>query len=256
MAPIATLVVEDEPEIARLISQALAPHGFAVTAVGTGREALACCQEEPPDLAIIDLGLPDGDGLDLLRRLQQTCPCAVIILTGRADVADRVLGLELGADDYLVKPFDPRELAARARTVMRRYQASEVATERRSGEKGGNWAEPHSKTEWSIARFGPWAFDPGTFSLRHDDGAEQILTAAEAELLLAFLRHPNRILSREALAGGVRLEAFDRSIDVRVSRLRKKLRDHPNTPKIIKTVYGAGYLFALPVTWEAGPISL
>ncbi len=254
MAPIATLVVEDEPEIARLIAQALAPHGFAVTTVGTGREALACCQEQAPDLVIIDLGLPDGDGLDLLRKLQQSCPCAVIILTGRADVADRVLGLELGADDYLVKPFDTRELAARARTVMRRYQASEVVAERRSSEKRGG-AEPHARPEGSIARFGPWVFDSGTFSLCHDDGTEQILTSAEAELLLTFLRQPNRILSREALAGGARLEAFDRSIDVRVSRLRKKLGDHPHTPKIIKTVYGTGYLFALSVTWGPGHIA-
>lgn len=226
------------------------------------------CGTVAPDLAIIDLGLPDCEGLDLLKKLQACYPCAVIILTGRAEVADRVLGLELGADDYLVKPFDPRELAARARTVIRRYQLGEAATgARRTAAAADPAAAIASLPAASplsvgvplpagapsaalVAHFGAWAFDPATFRLHHAEGEAQTLTATEVALLMTFLQQPNRILTREALAGTHALEAFDRSIDVRVSRLRKKLRDDPHAPKIIKTVYGAGYLFALPVVWR------
>lgn len=234
---VATLIVEDEPDVAHLIARALEPFGFAPTIAPTAAAALAQCEAAPPELAIIDLGLPDRDGLELLRELQWRFPCAVIILTGRAAVADRVLGLELGADDYLVKPFDARELVARAKTVMRRYQGSTPSA-------GG------SVSPVQVARFGDWRFHEATFCLEGGNRAPLTLSAAEAELLLRFLRQPNRILSREQLAGVRALEAFDRSIDVRVSRLRKKLGDDPHSPKIIKTVYGAGYLFALPVTWE------
>jgi DNA-binding response OmpR family regulator len=249
VSAVPTLIVEDEADVAQLIARALEPFGFAVTLVGTAQAALVHCETTPPELAIIDLGLPDRDGLDLLRELQTRYPCAVIILTGRAAVADRVLGLELGADDYLVKPFDPRELAARAKTVMRRYQAAG------SGEKGaatpGAIAATNAADERQVAHFGAWRFDAATFALVRDDTEPLTLSTAEAELLLRFLRQPNRILSREQLAGVRALEAYDRSIDVRVSRLRKKLGDDPHAPKIIKTVYGAGYLFALPVTWQA-----
>lgn len=249
MSAVPTLIVEDEADVAQLIARALEPFGFAVTLVGTAQAALAHCETTPPELAIIDLGLPDRDGLDLLRELQTRYPCAVIILTGRAAVADRVFGLELGADDYLVKPFDPRELAARAKTVMRRYQAAG------SGEKGaatpGAIAATNAADERLVAHFGAWRFDAATFALVRDDTEPLTLSTAEVELLLRFLRQPNRILSREQLAGVRALEAYDRSIDVRVSRLRKKLGDDPHAPKIIKTVYGAGYLFALPVTWQA-----
>ncbi len=253
-AALPLLIVEDEPEIARLIAAALREFGFEVAVAGSGSEALRLAAQAAPELAIIDLGLPDVDGLDLLRELQQRHPCAVIILTGRASVADRVLGLELGADDYLVKPFDARELVARVRSILRRYRLGSDGGQTTEGEPALNDRASSSLGTREVvsqqARFGPWCFEVDRFELRHEDGASLTLSAAEAELLLAFLRSPNRILRREQLVGERRLEAFDRSIDVRVSRLRRKLRDDPTAPQLIKTVYGAGYLFAAPVEWR------
>jgi DNA-binding response OmpR family regulator len=147
-----------------------------------------------------------------------------------------VLGLELGADDYLVKPFEPRELVARVRSILRRYQRAAAP------EPGG--------TDRSVAVFGPWRFDSSRHSLIRADGSETSLSAAEAVLLLALVRRPNRILSREQLLGERDVDPFDRSIDVRISRLRRKLDDDPHSPKLIKTVYGAGYLFSAQVSWE------
>jgi DNA-binding response OmpR family regulator len=171
------------------------------------------------------------DGLQVLRELQEQHPCAALILTGRDGLTDRVLGLELGADDYLVKPFEPRELVARVRSILRRYQKAAAS-------------EPDGH---SAARFAGWHFDIGRLSLHADDGREVSLSAAEAALLQTLLKRPNKILTREQLIGERELDPFDRSIDVRISRLRRKLEDDPQDPKIIKTVYGAGYLLCAAV---------
>ena len=234
------LVLEDEPDIARIICSALSGYGFRSEHIRTGRELLARARQTSPDLVIVDLGLPDMDGMQVVRELQDGSPCAVLILTGRNDITDRVLGLELGADDYIVKPFEPRELVARVRSILRRYVRA-AAPEAP--------ADP-AASERTVACFGDWRFDTGRHALARPDGDETSLSAAEAALLLTLLRRPNKILSREQLLGERDVDPFDRSIDVRISRLRRKLDDDPHSPKLIKTVYGAGYLFAAQVTWE------
>jgi DNA-binding response OmpR family regulator len=228
-------VLEDEADIARLICTSLAEYGFRCEHLRTGRELLARARSQSPDLCIVDLGLPDMDGMQVVRQLQDGTPCAVLILTGRNDVTDRVLGLELGADDYIVKPFEPRELVARVRSILRRYQRSAAA---------------ESAGEPNIASFAGWEFDGNRHTLGAPDGREIGLSAAEAGLLATLLRRPNKILSREQLLGERDVDPFDRSIDVRISRLRRKLDDDPHNPKLIKTVYGAGYLFAAQVVWR------
>ncbi|KON81888.1 response regulator transcription factor [Azoarcus sp. PA01] len=230
------LVLEDEADIARLICGALADYGFRSEHVTTGRELLARARKASPDLVIVDLGLPDMDGMQVVRELQDGSPCAVLILTGRNDVTDRVLGLELGADDYLVKPFEPRELVARVRSILRRYQRA-ASTDAGADER-------------SVAVFANWRFDTGRLALSRPGAPDVSVSAAEAALLLALLRRPNKILSREQLLGERDVDPFDRSIDVRISRLRRKLDDDPQQPKLIKTVYGAGYLFSAQVRWE------
>lgn len=229
------LVLEDEPEIARLICTSLSEYGFRCEHASTGRQLLERAQRSTPDLCIVDLGLPDMDGMQVVRELQDGSPCAVLILTGRNDLTDRVLGLELGADDYIVKPFEPRELVARVRSILRRYQRAAPA------EVGG---------ERNLARFADWTFDRGQHTLIAADGRHISLSAAEAGLLTTLLLKPNRILSREQLLGERDVDPFDRSIDVRISRLRRKLQDDPQEPKLIKTVYGAGYLLSAQVSWE------
>ena len=228
------LVVEDETDIARIICNALDDYGFRWDHAATGRRCLQAAQQQPPDLAIVDLGLPDMDGMEVIRQLQDASPCAVIILAGRNDVTDRVLGLELGADDYLVKPFEPRELIARVRSILRRYLRSADDTP----------AAPGS------ALFSGWRFDASRHGLTAPDGRDVSISAAEATMLLALLRNPNRILTREQLIGERNVDPYDRSIDVRISRLRRKLEDDPQNPRLIKTVYGAGYLFCSAVAWE------
>lgn len=230
------LVLEDDPDIARLICVSLTEYGFRCEHASTGRALLERAQRGTPELCIVDLGLPDMDGMQVVRELQERSPCAVLILTGRNDVTDRVLGLELGADDYIVKPFEPRELVARVRSILRRYQRAAPAE--------------ITTVERNIARFGNWRFDKGRHALVSPDQREINLSAAEAGLLLTLLERPNRILSREQLLGERDIDPFDRSIDVRVSRLRRKLEDDPHDPRLIKTVYGAGYLFSSQVSWE------
>jgi two-component system, OmpR family, response regulator len=231
-------VLEDQVDIARLVCRTLEEHGYRTEMFHRAADLHRRLRGSTPELCIVDLGLPDGDGLQVVRGL-----CGgglpVIILTGRSGVTDRVLGLELGADDYVVKPFEPRELVARINAVLRRARPDPCTAE----------AQPAAE----LARFAGWVFDYDTHTLTAADGATTELSAAEARLLLTFLRAPNRILTREALLGIDRDDRapFDRAIDVRVSRLRQKLEPDPKTPRIIKTVYGSGYLFATGVEWSA-----
>ncbi len=232
-------VLEDQPEVGRLVCRALEDHGYRTELFGRAGDFQRRLRTRRPTLCIIDLGLPDDDGLHVVRDLQARHDIPVIIMTGRGTVVDRVLGLELGADDYVVKPFDPRELVARVHAVLRRS----------SGEGGG---ESHQGSD--IARFGPWTFDYDIHALIGPDGRQTELSAAEAQLLLAFTRAPNRILSRDSLLGlkgADERSPFDRSIDVRISRLRQKIEKDPKNPQIIKTVYGTGYMFAARVEWIA-----
>jgi DNA-binding response OmpR family regulator len=185
---------------------------------------------------VIDLGLPDLDGLHLVRQVQAVSDSAILILTGRDSVDDRILGLELGADDYMVKPFEPREVVARVNTILRRL------------EPGG---EPQ-KGALKSARFDGWIFEEDSNRLTGPGGRDVELSVAEARLLATLLRQPNRILNRAALLGdgdGDR-EPFDRSIDARISRLRRKLHPADDDRELIKTVYGAGYMLVAKVEWE------
>jgi len=225
-------VVEDEIDIAQLIAKTLRSYHFDVEYFTRGGDFLRHLATASPDVTIIDLGLPDMDGLTLVKKSQDR-GLATIVLTGRGNVADRVVGLELGADDYLVKPFEPRELVARINSLVRRIEKSLTPSQ-------------------SIASFGEWRFDINALSLTSPSGESVPLSRAESQLLELFLRAPNRVLKRDFLmeARGISTIAFDRSIDVRVSRLRQKLHDDPQNPTLIRTVYGSGYLFAATVSWN------
>ncbi len=227
-------IVEDDPDVARIIEQVLADFGFRTAWCRSGGDLLRRLRNLSPVLCIIDLGLPDMDGIEAMQRVRAQTNCGIMILTGRAHVSDRVMGLELGADDYMLKPFEPRELVARVRSILRRRES---VTD-----------EP----PYQLACFGNWRFNLANNTLSGPDGDEQVLSTAEADLLRIFVSHPNRILQREKLMGSRDVSPSDRAIDVRISRLRRKLEPLADSPSFIKTVYGAGYLFLAAVTWADG----
>ncbi|MCB1955168.1 MAG: response regulator transcription factor [Rhodocyclaceae bacterium] len=228
-------VVEDEPAVASLICKTLDGFGYRYEVFRSGGEFLRSLKTQLPQVAILDLGLPDMDGMEVLHQVRARHRFGLLIVTGRTDTHDRVMGLELGADDYMVKPFEPRELIARVRSILRRYMPP---------------TPDPATTAVRCARFNGWRFELGTHLLVSPDGKEDSLSLAEAQLLTAFLERPNQILSREQLLAGRDVTALDRSIDLRVSRLRRRLEENPVHAKMIKTVYGAGYLMAAEVGWE------
>jgi DNA-binding response OmpR family regulator len=230
-------IIEDDDAINRLVVMALHDFGFATESFRSGATVLRRLHTERPDLCIVDLGLPDMDGIDLVRQIGTLSNAGVLILTGRAHPVDRVMGLELGGDDYVTKPFEPRELVARVRSILRRRAAPSTA---------GPCLTPVRRH----ASFLGWRLDCAANILRADDGTEHLLGTAEVQVLRAFIEHPHQILTREQLVGQRDLSPNDRSIDVRISRLRRKLELDPQNPKIIKTVYGAGYVFSAAVTWS------
>ena len=224
-------IVEDDPDVARIIEQVLRDFSLRTVWYRSAGDLLRRLRNLSPDLCIIDLGLPDMDGLEAMQRVRSQSTCGILILTGRAHVSDRVMGLELGADDYVLKPFEPRELVARVRSILRRRESTAVPSTRQ------------------IAEFSGWRFNLGNNTLHAPNGEEHLLSTAEADLLKVFVHNPNRILQREKLMGTRDLAPTDRAIDVRISRLRRKLEPDPQSPALIKTVYGAGYLFLATVTW-------
>lgn len=227
-------LVEDDMSVARLIATILRDYQFKCECFRTGSELFRRLRTATPDLCIIDLGLPDMDGMEIVRQLRAKTGCGVMILTGRGHVGDRVMGLEIGADDYVMKPFEPRELVARLRSILRRCeQAAELGPD-----------------NTRIACFSGWRYDPESYTLFAPDGSKKSISASEGQMLQRFLERPNRVLPREQLLGQNDMSPFDRSIDVRISRLRRKLGDDTHNPRLIKTVYGAGYLFVSTVTWE------
>jgi DNA-binding response OmpR family regulator len=232
------LVVDDQQEICDLVREYLSDEGFRVSTAkdGTGlREELARSQV---DLVILDLMLPGEDGLQLARELRNQSEIGIIMLTGRGDTVDRIIGLEMGADDYLPKPFHLRELLARVRSVLRRVAS-------RTGEA----LAAHRVR----MRFAGWTFDLASRALISPAGEEVRLTTGEFELLAAFVDHAGQVLSRDRLLDLARhREAgpFDRTIDVQVGRLRRKLEDDPRSPALIKTVRGGGYIFTPAVEFE------
>ena len=234
--PLRILLVDDDLSIRDLIENYLAGHNMRVVVAG-GREAvLKQFAAEEPGLVILDLQLGQEDGLDLLRQIRTRSDVPVIIMTGhRRDEIDRVVGLELGADDYITKPFGLRELLARIRAVMRRHQGARTASQR--------------ETARGRYRFGGWLLDRRLRTLTDAAGVQVPLTKGEYALLVAFLEAPQRPLTREYLLQATRMheDAFDRSIDVQVLRLRRKLEGEPSMPRVIQTERGIGYTFALQV---------
>ena len=226
------LVVDDEPEVCRLIQRHLGREGYEVRVAGSGAAMRQALTEASVDLIVLDLRLPDDDGLSLARELRQRTPgIGIIMLTSKADLVDRVVGLESGADDYIPKPFEPRELEARMRAVLRRTRAESLAA---------------PTTARNSAEFPGWRLDLDTHQLFSDDNGEVHLKPAEFELLAAFVQHPNRVLSRDFLLDltrGRTATPYDRSIDVHVGQLRKKIELDPTSPTLIRTVRGAGYIF-------------
>jgi DNA-binding response OmpR family regulator len=224
------LVVDDDAALRELLDRYLTEQGFRVSAVGDGAAMDRFLAAEHADLVILDLMLPGEDGLALARRLRTHSEMPIIILSARGEDVDRIVGLEVGADDYLAKPFNPRELLARTRAVLRR---------RSSGFANAPEADA------GIHVFGPYRMDTATHTLMRDE-VEVPLSSAEFTLLRVFLEHPNRVLSRDTLLGlikGYDRSPFDRSIDVRVTRLRRKIEPDTEAPVYIRTVHGEGYLF-------------
>lgn len=227
-------ILDDEPDIRRLLADTLEDAGFRTASFGRATEFEAALGRMAPDACLIDLGLPDRDGLALVHRLATQSGAAIIIISGRAQVQDRVTGLELGADDYVIKPFDPAEVVARIRARLRK-PARETS---RNGQ---------------TASFAGWSADFDRYVLTAPDGAETPLSHAEAEMLRMFLDSPRRLISRTQMLeslGGTAGDSFDRAMDVRISRLRTKLGEDPRNPRLIKTIYGAGYIFLSEVGWS------
>ena len=219
------LLIEDDPRLAEMVSEYLAQAGFRVAVAAEGHAGLERAAREPFDALVLDLTLPDMDGLEVCRELRAKSDTPVLMLTARGDAADRIVGLELGADDYLPKPFQPRELLARLRAILRRGK---------------------SKGRTPLLRFGRLEIDRDSRSVRVG-GEERVLTGYQFALLVALAENAGRVLARETLMDlvkGEALEAFDRSIDVHVSRIRAAIEDDPKRPRRIVTVRGAGYVFA------------
>ena len=230
-------IVEDDAFVARVIVQVLGDFAFRTVWCRNAAELLERLPSLGPDLCIIDLGLPDMDGIELMQRVRAQCACGILILTGRAYVSDRVMGLELGADDYVLKPFEPRELVARVRSILRRHESTPAT------------ASVPASAPRQIALFAGWRFNVGNNTLAAPNGEHSQLSTSEANLLKVFVNNPNRILQREQLLGTRDLSCTDRSIDVSISRLRRKLEPDAASHAFIKTVYGAGYLFLAAVSW-------
>lgn len=229
-------IVEDDENVARVIAQVLGDFSFRTLWCRNAAHLLDRLPSIAPALCIIDLGLPDMDGIELMQRVRAQSSCGILILTGRTYVSDRVMGLELGADDYVLKPFEPRELVARVRSILRRQEAAPASS---------------IPTQHQVAAFCGWRFNIANNTLCMPNGESSQLSTSEANLLKVFVNNPNRILQREQLLGTRDLASTDRSIDVSISRLRRKLEPDAGSTPFIKTVYGAGYLFLASVTWPA-----
>lgn len=225
-------ILDDEPAIRTMLSEALEDAGYDTQSFARAAEFETALRRTTPDVCLVDLGLPDRDGLSLVHRLALEQGATVIIISGRAQVQDKITGLELGADDYIIKPFDPAEVVARVRARLRTR-----ATPTPTGQ---------------TARFNGWTAHFDRYSLEDETGTETPFSHAEGEVLRLFLESPNRLITRDYMQdtlGGAAGDSFDRAMDVRISRLRTKLREDPKNPRLIKTIYGAGYIFLSEVTW-------
>jgi two-component system, OmpR family, response regulator len=228
-------VLDDEPDITQLIARYLGAQGFRVSQLHRGGELLRLMHDDAPALVLLDLGLPGEDGFAIARQLREHHRCGLVIVSGRGDAVDKVVGLEVGADDYVTKPFDLRELLARIRAVLRRVEP----------------AQPVAAAAPCGFRFAGFTLDAGARCVTDRADGELELTGGEFDLLVTFCKHAGRVLSRDFLLDATRgREAgpFDRTIDVQVGRLRRKLEAQAEGTALIKSVRGAGYLLAVPVT--------
>lgn len=229
------MVVDDEASTRDMVGDYLRMHGFRPTLCDGGASLREAFAKEQPDLIVLDLNMPEEDGLSIVRDLKARSTVPVIMLTATASAIDRVVGLELGADDYVAKPCELRELVARIRSVLRRVQGAQAA------------ASEERQTKNKVVKFGTKWLDLDARMLRDDEGVEHPLTASEFNLLKAFAEHPKRVLTRERLldlANARDPDAFDRAIDIRITRIRRKIEPDPAHPSVIRTVRGAGYVFS------------
>jgi two-component system, OmpR family, response regulator len=242
--PLHVLVVDDEPRIRTMLRRYLVGEGFRVTEAADGAALRAALEREAVDLVLLDLMMPGEDGLSLARHIRERSQIPVIMLTGKGDLIDRVVGLEAGADDYIIKPFELREVLARIRTVLRRSGARAAQT--------APAPVPAAEAAGSdCLLFEGWRLDLARRELTRPTGELVPLTAGEFELLCVFARHPNRVLSRNQLMDLVKgrdWAAHDRAVDTQVARLRKRIEADSSRPKLIKTMRGGGYIFAATVT--------
>jgi two-component system, OmpR family, response regulator len=232
------MVVDDHRDIRELVGKYLSKNGFRTTTAEDARSARVVLAAAAIDLVVLDIMMPGEDGLSLCRYLRESTEIPVILLTAMAEETDRIVGLEIGADDYLTKPFNPRELLARIRSVLRRARALPPSREPRAS---------------AVYRFESWSLDPARRELTGGDGVAVPLSTGEFRLLVAFLERPGVVLTRDQLLDitrGREAIPFDRSIDNQVSRLRRKIEADPRTPVLIKTVWGGGYSFAGEVSRE------
>ena len=233
-APIKLLVVDDEAALRQPLAEYLSRQGFAVVQAASSAEARSHLRDQTPDLVLLDIMMPGEDGLALCRHIVETRHLPTIFLTARGEATDRIVGLEIGADDYVVKPFEPRELVARIRSVLRR--ANRVPGEHAAEEE--------------VFTFEGWTLDPLKRRLLDPEGAVVAISSAEFRLLLAFLEHPRQVLDRDRLlemVQGREAHLFDRAVDNQVSRLRRKIEADSRNPQMIQTVWGGGYMLAAEV---------
>jgi DNA-binding response OmpR family regulator len=232
------IIVDDEAPAREMVGDYLKMHGFNVTLCDGGKSLRGAIETEVPDLVVLDLNMPEEDGLSIIRDLKSRTNVPVIMLTATASPIDRVVGLELGADDYVAKPCELRELMARIRSVLRRSTQAKAAAPEASGAKAA---------KDQLVRFGTKWLDLEAQALRDDEGNEHPLTASEFGLLKVFAANPKRVLSRERLlelANARDAEAFDRAVDLRIMRIRRKIEIDPTKPAVIRTIRGGGYLFS------------
>jgi two-component system phosphate regulon response regulator OmpR len=228
------LVVDDDSDVRFMLKRYLSRHGFDVDVAEDGAQLRDLIGEQAFDLVVLDLNMPGEDGISLARFLRDNHPVGIIMLTAAAEVVDRIVGLEVGADDYVTKPFEPRELLARIKSVLRRLENAAPA----AGSEPADGRMP----------FGNCSLDMDARRLFDGNGEEITITSMEYDLLKAFADHPNKVLSRDQLlnlAHNRDWEPFDRSIDIRITRLRRKIEPDPAKPQIIKTVRGAGYIYVV-----------
>jgi two-component system, OmpR family, response regulator len=234
------LIVDDDPDFSAMLRDFVTTYGYETTVVGSGSDMRRVMSTTKVDLILLDLGLPEENGLELLKELRSEHGIPIIVVTGKGDEIDRIIGLELGADDYIAKPFSLRELLARIRSVWRRSQGASIST------------VPESVTGREVAKFDGWTLNLGSRRLSSDDNETTQLTTAEFNLLKSLVSNPNEVLSRDRLLDlvyGSDYHAADRIIDTLVMRLRRKIEKDSAAPELITTVRGVGYIFSIDVDW-------